>query len=416
MVVERPPGIRDPSLVAVGVDGALPGARLSWILVDDILDPENTATPAGRAKVRSWFNKVVLSRRDVEGAKIAVTNTPYHPDDLTYALEKSGWPTLVMNCDGGIYFANADDFDSDDIRLSDKANDNYEAECRLTAHDTAAYVVGSYEDSPAPNPARDIEDFVPLWPEKFGRKQIAKLRTEYRSALTDFNQLYMCVCRDDESGRVKVTWIEVCKEQARDCEVYRFVEEWKENWPTFTGVDLGVGLRSKNDKTSIFTVGVRPDQRRQILDIDAGRFSGETIVSKVIAAHDRYNSIIRVENNSAQDYIRQWVLSKDLSIPIRAHTTGKNKADPRFGLESIFVEIENGVWIFPCDQSGRVPEQVRELIEQILYYDPNGHTGDILISMWLAREQARSSGALVRDADNSASNSGQTGFSGLMVR
>jgi hypothetical protein len=417
LVVERPPGIRDPSLVAVGVEGNLPGARLSWILVDDILDPENTATPAGRAKVRSWFNKVVLARRDIVGAKIVVTNTPYNPDDLTYALEKSGWPTLTMNVDGGINFSNANDFDTDDVRLSDLAEDDFGGECRLTAHDTDAYVSSSYGDSVPTNPERDVEDRVPLWPEKFGRKEIEKLRSEFPGV--EFNQLYMCRCRDDESGRVQVEWIERAKTKARESNVTSFVSKWDERWPTFTGVDLGVGRKRSNDKTSLFTFAVRPDHLRQILKIERGRWSGETIVDKVIDAHQKFNSIVRVENNAAQDYLRQWVLARNIGVPIRPHTTGKNKADPRFGVESIFVEIENGAWLFPCDYSGHVLDEVQELIDDLLYYNPDGHTGDTLMAMWFAREQARASGALIRSNQGDASQmspGGPAGIGGLLLR
>lgn len=403
LVVERPPGIRDPSLTAVGVEGALPGSRLSWLLVDDILDPENTSTPQARAKVRRWFNKVVLSRRDVANSKIVVTNTPYDPEDLTYALEKSGWPTLTMNIEGGIFLSNAADFESPLLRESELVVEDEEKktqEYRLIAHDTVEHVDDAYPSSAPPEVGRDIEDRVPLWPERYGRNEIDRLRDEYADAMTDYNQLYMCICRSDESGRVKVEWITKAKTSGRELEVYRFVSKLPkelEDCPTFTGIDLGVSKRNKSGRTSIFTFAVQPDRRRRILDIDMGRFSGKDIVTRIIRAHERFNSIGRVENNAAQDYLRQWVLEEDITIPIRSHTTGKNKRDPRFGVESIFVEIENGVWIFPCDPMGRVPEPIQVLIDDMLYYDPDGHTGDILMSMWLAREQARSSGALARD-------------------
>jgi len=52
--------IRDPSLVAVGADGALPGSRLAWIVVDDILDRENTSTPQAREKVHEFFDSTVF--------------------------------------------------------------------------------------------------------------------------------------------------------------------------------------------------------------------------------------------------------------------------------------------------------------------------------------------------------------------
>lgn len=401
LVVDRPPGIRDASLTAVGVDGALPGSRLSWLLVDDILDPENTSTPQARAKVRSWFNKVVLSRKDIVGAKVVVTNTPYNPDDLTFALERSGWPTITMDIEGTIRISNADDFVETCglLRVSDLSEEaGVDVELRLADHDSRTYVDLGYPASDPPDAERDVEDKVPLWPEKFGRAEVEQLRAEFPTV--DFNQLFMCVCRDDEGGRVKGAWIEAAKKAGRELRIHKFAAKMPndlEGCPAFTGVDLGVSKRKKSHRSSIFTFGLQRDRRRRILRVDAGKWSGQEIIDRVRKHHDDFASIIRVETNAAQDFLRQWALAQDIGLPIRAHTTGKNKRDSRFGVESVFVEIENGAWVFPCDPTGHVPESLAILVGDLLYYDPDTHTGDVLMAMWLAREQARSSGALARD-------------------
>jgi len=109
ITIERPPGIRDPSLVAVGIDGAIQGARLSWVVVDDILTRENTATEDGLNKVHEWFGSTVLSRVDPDGGRIVITNTPWSPHDLTYRMEEAGWPTLTMDVLGNVTVSNADD-------------------------------------------------------------------------------------------------------------------------------------------------------------------------------------------------------------------------------------------------------------------------------------------------------------------
>jgi hypothetical protein len=131
ITVARPPGIRDPTVVAIGIDGAIAGARLSWVVVDDILDRENTSTPAGLQKVHEWFDSTVLSRIDPKGGRIVVTNTPWHPDDLTYKLEKAGWPTLTMDVEGNVGLANCPDFDSPELVPSTRPGEVY----RLAAHD-----------------------------------------------------------------------------------------------------------------------------------------------------------------------------------------------------------------------------------------------------------------------------------------
>lgn len=149
IVVARPAGIRDPSLRAVGLDGAIDGSRLNWIVVDDILNRENTSTKAARMKVREWFDTSVLSRIDPDGGRIVVTNTPWHLEDLTHGLEKAGWPTITIGVSGDIELSNCDDFDSVEIVPSAKQGEVY----RLSAH-----------NEPRNDRGCVIENTVPLWP------------------------------------------------------------------------------------------------------------------------------------------------------------------------------------------------------------------------------------------------------------
>ena len=53
IVVERPPGIRTPSIRASGIGGKLYGNRLHWAIIDDILTQENTNTSDQRDKIAS---------------------------------------------------------------------------------------------------------------------------------------------------------------------------------------------------------------------------------------------------------------------------------------------------------------------------------------------------------------------------
>jgi hypothetical protein len=420
ITVERPAGIRDPSLTAVGYQGKLPGSRLNWILVDDILTGENTNTPEQRNAVAKWFSSTVLSRRDIRGAKIVVTNTPWHPDDLTYRLEKAGWPTLTIDIDGNIFFTNTcagdclpgiavpieGEFDCEDIRPSEQD----ERAHRLTAHDSPEFDPDlEHLDDEARRVARaeyrDRYDVVPLWPERYGTREIAKLKRDYQSAMHEYYQLYKCVCRDDEGSRVKVAYIDACKEKARSRDIFTFASAWDPSMGrTFTGVDLGVGKKRRNDRTSIFTFAVLPDGYKRLLRLDSGRWDGGTIIDMVGEHFERYGSIIRVETNAAQDFLKQWALERNKRLPLRGMPTGRNKSSREHGVESIFIEIQNATWLIPNDHAGGVNEAVQRWIDAMLYYNADAHTGDELMASWLAREQARESGALRKDRSKQDAN------------
>lgn len=411
LTIDRPAGIRDPSLTAVGVDGSLPGARLNWILVDDILDRQNTSTPEGRKKVKSWFNTTVLSRRDARGARVVVTNTPWHPEDLTYDLEKAGWPTITMDIEGCIWITNTD-WDSDLIRPAFNRPGDY---CRLTIHDMPKYGAPECIQFPDGTIMRvedangkaklgkrihfDIDEEIPLWPERFDREVITDIRKQYAASMHEYNQLYMCVCRDDDSSRCKIEWVNNCKDLARSVGFTSLVARYDGNNPTVTGVDLAIGTGKQHDYTSFFTIEIIPrieingrtyKNMRRILDVEFGRFRGKEIVDKLIDKAKRYKSMVRVETNSAQAFIRQWALDVDASLPVRAHVTGENKHHRAHGVESVFIEIANGSWLIPNDVTGKCHTAVQKWIDECIYYQPPpAHTGDLLMSSWMAREEAR---------------------------
>ena len=312
LVVDRPPGIRDPSLVAVGEGGKLPGARLSWIIVDDVLNEENTRTPAARAKVKRWFDSTVVSRKDVEGSRIVVTNTPWDPDDLTYALEKAGWPTITMSIrrDPITIAQRALAWDSGprSARRSSRAGTTY----RLAAHDSAEYgaPLARYDanarewvpaqEGDAGAAPRDVEERIPLWPEVYPETKIEQIRTEYAGATSELNQLYYCRTRTDDD-KVREQHVEKCKRLAIRAGVHRLVKEYRGPWPVVTGVDLAIGQEEKHDRTAFFTFACVGEPAasttklyrnlRLILDVDVGRYRGRAIVDKVIEKTTRYGSI-----------------------------------------------------------------------------------------------------------------------------
>jgi hypothetical protein len=431
LVVDRPPGIRDASLSAIGIDGMLQGARLSWILVDDVLSEENTSTPAARQKINRLFFSKVLSRKDIERSRIVVTNTPWHPGDLTHALERAGWPTLTMSIEGDITVTNADEWDTDELRCDPRSRNPRNEGLRLSAHDSEDYGAPLCRKAKDGEIVRatereieawrrgeradlfyfDLDGEVPLWPEKFPIEAIEELRdVTYASEPHVYNQMYRCRVRDDATAKCKVEWIERAKDRALALGHFSLVKEYRGGNVTVTGLDLALGEDERHDYTAFFTFEVIPvvqvppfldrpgktlKNARRILDVEFGRFPGRVVVDKLIDKVRRYNSFVRVESNGGQDFLRQWVLDVDISIPVKAHTTGKNKTQRVIGVEGLFIELESGAWIIPCDPETRaVHPAVRRWIDECLEYQPPpAHTGDVLMASWLGRAQARALGA-----------------------
>jgi hypothetical protein len=414
LVVKRPAGIRDPSLVAFGMDGATPGSRLEWVIVDDMLNAENTRTQDGRNKVKSWIESSVVSRLETSGEKLLFSNTPWHPEDLVCSLEKAGWATLKMDVAGYIYVQ--DDIEA--IRRADQEGREFEmwdcdelraaypdsvetselyAACRLVAHD--------------PDPRHETT----LWPERMDRRQVEISRRQANDRQAWLRN-YMCQAMDDSAAWCKEEDINLCKALARKVGhttmqggydplyinriVMKLAKPGEQSiiggpYQCFVGVDLAFSERDKSDDTAFFTFVPLPSGHRLVLDIEIWKWPTTRIMEMVLEKNRAFNNaIVTVENNGAQRTIRDFALKANVSAPIKAFTTGKNKANPDYGLPSIFVEVANGAWLIPNDRTGTVHPHVQKWIDGLRYYQPSNHTSDALMAMFFAREQARKFGML----------------------
>jgi len=320
--VERPTTSKDPSIVALGVMGPLLGARLDLAILDDLLSFESTFTAAQREKTIAWF-KSTLVGRVVAGGRVVACGTAWHREDLLHALEASG---------------------------------EY-----LTMRDAAIKPNGE-----------------PLWPEQWPIERLEQRRREIGEV--EFARQLLVQAIADGDSRFRGEWLEHAFELAK-AEGVALVDHYDGPCRTFTGVDLAVGTTAAHDESAIFTIALLPDGRRRVLALEAGRWHAPAILSRIRASHARYRSTVRVESNAAQSYITQFLAAE--KIPVEAHTTGRNRNDPAFGIESLAIELEQGRWIVPDAPATRA--WARELIT----YSPRSHAGDRVIASWLARESAR---------------------------
>ncbi len=335
---------KDPSVQAYGLHGAIMGSRIDHLILDDVLDYENCQTPRARKDLFNWYSSSVASRLTKDATVIAV-GTPWHPEDLYHELEKN--PLWISK--------------------------------KFPVIDTAG---------------------TPTWPSRWPIDRIEQAKVE-RGPL-EFARTMMCDAYDETDARFKREWIDKALTAGEGWPVIHqldddIIEEELLCYDaeirlggevrTFSGVDLAVQRHSAADETAISTIMVMPNGDRRLLCIETGRWSGPTIVEKIIDTHMRYNSIVTVENNAAQDFILQFT-REQVAIPIMPFTTGRNKVHPEFGIESLAAEMAGDKWIIP-NEDGKLDKEIRELVTEMLYYSPDTHTGDRLMSLWLAREGAR---------------------------
>jgi hypothetical protein len=99
-----------------------------------------------------------------------------------------------------------------------------------------------------------------------------------------------------------------------------------------------------------------------------------------------------VESNAYQGTLLDWIrlVSQDRSIPLKAFTTGTNKADEQIGLPGLAAEFDNGAWVIPTD--GLDLEELESswkawILEMRTY--PVAPLSDTVMACWFAREASR---------------------------
>ena len=321
---------KDYSFQAIGVGGHSLGARIDLLILDDILDWTSTRTAYQRDKVYDWVFSTLFGRLTRRARVIAVGN-PWHPDDLLHKLGARGWAFRkypVMDAEGNS-----------------------------------------------------------RWPTRWPIERIKQWEHDYGPA--EFARQLMCSARADGEARFKRDWIEASMAKAHAQGIRSFVHRMdpKPGFATFTGVDLAVQQSSGSNLTVLFTICVDPQGNRQVLEIQAGRWPSPEIIQRVHDVHQRFKSVVFVEDNAAQAYLVQF-LNGTSAIPVRPFRTGMNKLNPALGVESLAAEMASGKWLIPND-GGTLHPEVSAWVDEMLYYHPDAHTGDRLMASWIAREGAR---------------------------
>lgn len=406
--VERPIAIRHPSLTAYGLDTErIRGTRLTRLFFDDICSQKNSLTKDNRKKVIHLCEAQFLDRRDPRIGTATITNTPQHPEDAIAYFEKLGWASLTMELTGNILLGEGI---ADQRRRNGRPWDTsllVRASRRATARGPYRLVKHGF----------DPKLSIPLWPKMFSPELIAEIRATTTPYV--FNQTRLCKATSDELARCKLEWIERCKENAqklgilsllgegvRDGEGNMLCAPYTGDNLIFGGIDLAISQGEASDDVCFFYFEQLPTGHRRVLLVDYGKYDLNECSERLLFYDTQLKvSCNRVENNAAQDLFRQHILlvikylseqGKRFPNPptIRPHTTTARKAHATEGVQAVFADFYNGLWIVPCDEDGRCAPNVQRWLDECHHFDLSKHTGDGLMASYFAREQAKEWGVL----------------------
>lgn len=185
-----------------------------------------------------------------------------------------------------------------------------------------------------------------------------------------------------------------------------------------TGVDPAGGKKKKkSDLTAFVTLLVGPptfwgmrDLGRnvrigQIIRVISGKFAAPEIRAQVIDHHRRFGAVIYVEDVATQDWMRQILAVDAPHVPVAPFpTTVATKTHQDLGFESMASRLQLGLILIPSwrDEGGvlRTEEEIGRLLDELRNHDPERHTGDRAMALWIADVSGRLVNLTARRADS----------------
>jgi len=389
--LERPGAtLKDPSMVGRGVMGAIIGSRVSILILDDILDFQNTWSEGERQKLWELLNSTVLNRVLANG-RIWDIGTPWHVEDARHKLRRlPGYTHAHFDAENGRSFM------LDGVRQEIPGGNDAGLWSETYQDPISGHVFGF-----PPERLAEKRSQLPLheYARQFKCRPLSGAMEIFPASALEYAQsigrsLYAggraFIEEADPTGKVRCTWRPA--EDEADVIV--------------TGVDLAIQKRDTANLTAFYTLSPKGGLKHT-MEIRAGHLEGPDIIRHMLLILRRYpgHRGFRVENNGAQDYLLQFMRVPEImkalgaterelqKLVLRPHTTtGQLKADPVLGIRGMSVHFEQGKWPIPCDDRNRCPGLVQDWVDAMLAFDPVSHTNDILVAAWLAAEEARSYG------------------------
>ena len=371
--------LKDPTIHAVGLFGSILSKRADIIIVDDVVDQENSNTQEQRQKIKDWIYTTLMPVLVPGGRFIYLGNT-WHMDDLVSNLLKDPQFDVRKRMSSIIREATKQNLweEWSNILL----NESLGVEEKNQAAD-AFYALHKAE----------MEEGVEvLWPEMFPYSDLYMKRI---SNPFSFARMYQC----DPSIRPNQKFLEKDIEKAlnkgRDMILQDELRKEIDSSLTTSGLDLAISENSRGDDTvllSIDRVSMDCGEIKKgdfvIRNIERGKFEPKDTIAKVVNHNNVVRPLgIRVESNGFQR-----MMSGDLGsrgIPITSYNTGGEKNDPDIGVHSLSVLLSQGRLVLPYSNTdGRTRKLITQLVNEMRAY-PDGHTGDSLMALWFAYSEAR---------------------------
>ena len=335
------PGIKSPTMVAVGKGGKILSRDCDLIIADDIEDHQTTMQPGARENTRQWWTTTLSSRKE-EHTAVVVIGSRQHSDDLYHhLLSNESFMTIVETAHNIT------------CNLPDHVEEEHQ-ECMLwPGKRTYKWLMSRMQAA-----------------ETTGGRQIYEM-VYYNQAYVEGTQIFtmdmidQCMRPDLSIGQIPGSLHLVAGLD-----------------PASSGYQAAVLWGINAMKGELFLIDI---ENRQ----GGGVKHALQIMSDWYQKYDLQHWII--EENGFQTAIRQDEKIKDFvlrgGITMQGHVTGKNKHDPMYGVGSMAGLFEAQKIFLPTGNSESLAK-VNSYRQQLLYFDGkpvstrNKEKTDLVMAGW----------------------------------
>jgi hypothetical protein len=375
-------GLKDPTICATGLFGQILSKRADVIIMDDVVDQQNSATELQRQKVKDWIETTVIPVLVPGGTFIYLGNT-WHTDDVVSKFLND--PRFIVQKSRGAIVKEAtrqdlwQEWGSIMMDMTMRPKERFEK-------------ASEYYDA---NREEMDEGWETLWPSRY---PYSRLYFERLLNPFVFSRMYACDPSNRPDQVIKDEWIERALKKGAHL---RFQDEpHKDNYleVSAAGMDLAISQKEHADDTAVVYLDLVKHGYNGVQDgdyivrqIHRGKMTPNEqrqAAKTATSAHGMHS--IRVESVGYQEAL-VIDLAEDM-VPVRSYHTGREKFDPEIGLNTLAMLMELGKLVIPSDSSHpRTIMLASQLANGMRAFsgDNSAHTDDALMALWFAYSEVR---------------------------
>jgi len=368
LYVIRDKNMKDPTVEAVGLLGAITGGRFDIIILDDVLDVLNCNSEDQRNKIRDYIDGTLIPRLEPWGVVHGIGTRKHYDDYYGHCVKNKAWKVVH---DMAIV-KEPSDYEVKELDESVMVDDGY-----------GNMVESWYHVDVKSN------DGECLWPQKWPMKDLLVLRLAIGTSV--FSREYQNIVASDADALFKLSWL--TNSRRRDLSYvtgpFHTDDVRNEFIAIFQGFDLALidDKKKAEKRDSDYTVGITwgLTRKRERVLLGLVRERGLTpkqvqnlIKTEYLRFKPQY-SIVE-SNNFGSIHINTLIEEEGLNL-IPHMTTGK-KNDVYRGVPSMAVPLENGKVFLPYS----TPEDQKltdTLINEFHMLGMEDHD-DIPMATWIA--------------------------------